>query len=235
MATFNEYDDLEKLLKLEKEYFRIKEPTVVEEEKPVEEEDKNPGAVGLQKANGNASLLDFLDMVSLIITNTMDDLHVECMPDEKAYVIKDDPVEAINHPIVTFKVNSRRHKENSGYKPKLIETVQDSSNKTAFIYSERFLSHVQFNIMACEYRIAWTVMERIEDALLSYAETIRGNGIVEYYFNRQYEDRYYDTFRNTLTVLNLEYCIETEKLRVIFKENIKDIVQNDDHDHLDTN
>jgi hypothetical protein len=25
-------------------------------------------------------------------------------------------------------------------------------------------------------------------------------------------------------VLNLEYCVETEKLRVIFKENIKDII-----------
>lgn len=237
MGTFNEYDELEKLLKLEKEYFRISD-SVPEENKPevtptVKEENKNPGATGLQKANGNASLLDFLDMVSLIITNTMDDLHVECMPDEKAYVIKDDPVEAINHPIVTFKVNSRRHSDSSGYKPKLIETVQDKDGKTAFIYTERFSSLVQFNIMACEYRIAWTVMERIEDALLSYAETIRGNGIVEYYFNRQYEDKYYDTFRNTLTVLNLEYCIETEKIRVIFKENIKDIVQNDDH--LDSN
>ena len=71
-------------------------------------------------------------------------------------------------------------------------------------------------------------MDRIEDALLSYAETIRGNGIVEYYFNRQYTDKYYDTFRNTLTVLNLEYCVETEKLRVIFKENIKDIIGDDD-------
>jgi predicted nucleotidyltransferase len=80
--------------------------------------------------------------------------------------------------------------------------------------------------MASEYRIAWKVMDRIEDALLSYAETIRGNGIVEYYFNRQYTDKYYDTFRNTLTVLNLEYCVETEKIRVIFKENIKDIIDN---------
>jgi predicted nucleotidyltransferase len=87
--------------------------------------------------------------------------------------------------------------------------------------------------MASEYRTAWKVMDRIEDALLSYAETIRGNGIVEYYFNRQYTDKYYDTFRNTLTVLNLEYCVETEKLRVIFKENIKDIIGNDDH--LDSN
>ena len=70
-------------------------------------------------------------------------------------------------------------------------------------------------------------MDRIEDLLLSYAETIKGNGIVEYYFNRQYHDEYYDTFRNTLSVLNLEYCVETEKLRVIFKENIKDIVTNE--------
>jgi predicted nucleotidyltransferase len=83
--------------------------------------------------------------------------------------------------------------------------------------------------MASEYRIAWNIMDRIEDALLSYAETIRGNGIVEYYFNRQYQDEYYDTFRNTLTVLNIEYCVETEKIRVIFKENIKDITTNDDH------
>ena len=49
-------------------------------------------------------------------------------------------------------------------------------------------------------------------------------GYFEYYFNQQYSDKYYDTFRNTLTVLNLEYCVETEKLRVIFKENIKDII-----------
>jgi hypothetical protein len=117
-----------------------------------------------------------------------------------------------------------------GYKPKLVESVLDAATgKTLFVYTERFSSKVQFNIMASEYRIAWNIMDRIEDALLSYAETIRGNGIVEYYFNRQYQDEYYDTFRNTLTVLNIEYCVETEKIRVIFKENIKDITTNDDH------
>ena len=219
-------NDLEKLLKYKEEFF---DPTPEAPVKP------DIYATSLLKANGNATLLDFLEMVSLIITNTMDDEHVECMPDEKAYVIKDDPVEAINHPIVTFKVNDRRHKDNWGYKPKLVETIQDinATGKTALVYSERYTSLVQFNIMASEYRTAWKVMDRIEDALLSYAETIRGNGIIEYYFNRQYTDKYYDTFRNTLTVLNLEYCVETEKLRVIFKENIKDIIENDDH--LDSN
>jgi hypothetical protein len=210
-------NELEKLLKMD-QFFLPKQP----------EDVKGQGAVGLARANGNASLLDFIDMVSLIITNTMDDLHVECMPDEKAYVIKNDPVEAINHPIVTFKVTDRKH--SMGYKPKLVESVLDAATgKTLFVYTERFSSKVQFNIMASEYRIAWNIMDRIEDALLSYAETIRGNGIVEYYFNRQYQDEYYDTFRNTLTVLNIEYCVETEKIRVIFKENIKDITTNDDH------
>ena len=208
-------NDLEELLSLHEYFDKLPEP----------EERTYTKASSLLRANGNASLLDFIDMVSLIITNTMDDLHVDCMPDEKAYVIKDDPVEAINHPIVTFKINDRRHKDGFNYKPKLIETVtENETGKTAFIYSERYISKVQFNIMAAEYRLAWVVMERIEDALISYAETIKGNGIVEYYFNQQYSDKYYDTFRNTLTVLNLEYCVETEKLRVIFKENIKDII-----------
>ncbi len=212
----NNMNDLEKLLNLHENFF---------DEPPTPEERTYTKANGLLRANGNASLLDFIDMVSLIITNTMEDLHVDCMPDEKAYVIKDDPVEAINHPIVTFKVNEREHKDGFNYKPKLIETItENETGKSAFIYSERYISRVQFNIMAAEYRLAWTVMDRIEDALISYAETIKGNGIVEYYFNKQYSDKYYDTFRNTLTVLNLEYCVETEKLRVIFKENIKDII-----------
>lgn len=216
MDTYESYNmnSLENLLKRESYFDPIPEP-----------EQKDYTTSTLMRANGNASLLDFFDMVSLIITNTLDDLHVDCMPDEKAYVLTNDPVEAINHPIVTFKVNERVHKDGYSYKPKLIETVTEhESGKTAFIYSERYTSKVQFNIMASEYRLAWTIMERIEDVLLSYAETIKGNGIVEYYFNKQYYDKYYDTFRNTLTVLNLEYCVETEKLRVIFKENIKDII-----------
>ena len=158
-------NDLEELLSLHEYFNKLPEP----------EERTYTKASGLLRANGNASLLDFIDMVSLIITNTMDDLHVDCMPDEKAYVIKDDPVEAINHPIVTFKINDRRHKDGFNYKPKLIETVtENETGKTAFIYSERYISKVQFNIMAAEYRLAWIVMERIEDALISYAETIKG-------------------------------------------------------------
>lgn len=181
----------------------------------------------IQKAKGNASLIDFIDMVALIVESTMDDLHVAFMTDEKAYLYKDDPVEPINHPIVTFKILQREHTDKSSYKPKLMEEViNEQDGRPGYIYNERFTSHVQFNIIAPEYRIAWEVMERLEEILISYAETIRGNGIVEYFFLKQHTDAYYDSFRNTFTVLNLVYRVDTESLRVIFKENIKDIVTN---------
>ena len=189
-------------------------------------EDLTYGTNNLQKAKGNASLLDFIDMVALIVESTMDDLHVTFMTDERAYLFKEDQIEPINHPILTFKVLSREHTEGASYKPRLMEEITGEDGRPGVIYNERFTNMVQFNIIAPEYRIAWNVMERFEDLMISYAETIRGNGIIEYFMYKQYKDDFYDSFRNTFTVLNLVYRVDTETLRVIFKENIKDIIAN---------
>ncbi len=189
-------------------------------------EDLSYGTNNLQKAKGTASLLDFIDMVALIVESTMDDLSVTFMTDERAYLFKEDPLEPINHPIVTFKVLDREHTEGTSYKPRQMEEIVGEDGRPGVIYSERFTNLVQFNIIAPEYRIAWKVMEQFEDLMISYAETIRGNGIVEYYFLKQYRDDFYDSFRNTFTVLNLVYRVDTETLRVIFKVNINDIIAN---------
>jgi hypothetical protein len=77
------------------------------------DETKSYNTNNLQKAKGNASLLDFIDMVALIVESTMDDLNVTFMTDERAYLFKEDPLEPINHPIITFKVLERVHKEDS--------------------------------------------------------------------------------------------------------------------------
>lgn len=180
----------------------------------------------LQKAKGTASLLDFIDMVALIVESTMDDMNVTFMTDERAYLFKEDPLEPINHPMVTFKVLDRVHTDKTAYKPRYMEEITGDDGRPGIIYNERFTNMVQFNIIAPEYRIAWSVMERFEDLMISYAETIRGNGIVEYFFLKQYRDSYYDSFRNTFTVLSLVYRVDTETLRVIFKENINDIIAN---------
>lgn len=190
----------------------------------IQKENQTYNTNNLQKAKGNASLLDFIDMVALIVENTMDDMHVTFMTDERAYLFKEDPLEPINHPMVTFKVLSREHTEGTAYKPRLMEEITGEDGRPGVIYNERFTNFVQFNIIAPEYRIAWNVMERFEDLLISYAETIRGNGILEYFLYRQHYDSYYDSFRNTFTVLSLVYRVDTESLRVIFKENIKDII-----------
>lgn len=193
------------------------------------DESKTYNTVNLQKAKGNASLMDFIDMIALIVESTMDDLHVTFMTDERAYLFKEDPLEPINHPIVTFKVLERVHTEGTAYKPRLMEEITGPDGRPGIIYNERFTNQVQFNIIAPEYRIAWSVMERFEDLLISYAETIRGNGIIEYFLLKQYSDSYYDSFRNTFTVLNLVYRVDTETLRVIFKENINDIIANNNN------
>lgn len=189
-------------------------------------EDLTYGTNNLQKAKGNASLLDFVDMVALIVESTMDDLHVTFMTDERAYLFKEDQIEPINHPILTFKILSREHTEGTSYKPRLMEEIIGEDGRPGVIYNERFTNMVQFNIIAPEYRIAWNVMERFEDLMISYAETIRGNGIIEYFMYKQYKDDFYDSFRNTFTVLSLVYRVDTETLRVIFKENINDIIAN---------
>ena len=192
----------------------------------VVDETKSYGTNNLQKAKGNASLIDFIDMIALIVESTMDDLNVTFMTDERAYLFKEDPLEPINHPIVTFKVLERVHTDGTAYKPRFMEEIEGPDGRPGVIYNERFTSMVQFNIIAPEYRIAWNVMDRFEDLMISYAETIRGNGIVEYFLYKQYRDDYYDSFRNTFTVLSLVYRVDTETLRVIFKENINDIIAN---------
>lgn len=177
-----------------------------------------------QQADGNASVYDFIKMIGLIVESTMDDLRVEFVPYERSYALIEDPNEPVNHPVITFKVKSRVHSGNRGYKPTLFDSYVTPDGKAVSVYTEHFSTLLQFDIIANEYDLAWQIMDQFEEILLSYAETIRGNGIVEYYFHRQFMDDYYDNYRSTLSILNLEYYVETERIRVIFNENIKDII-----------
>jgi hypothetical protein len=206
-------NDLEQYIKQSKEFGQIAKKEV----------QKQSGS-NFQRANGNASLLDFIKMIGLIVESTMEDLNVEFLPYERSYIILEDPNEPVNRPTITFRVKDRHHKGNRGYKPVFFDTYETPEGKSASVYTEYFETLVQFDIIANEYDLAWTIMDRFEEVLLSYAETIRGNGIVEYYFNRQFFDTYYDNYRNTMSILNIEYCVETERIRVIFNENIKDII-----------
>ena len=55
------------------------------------------------------------------------------------------------------------------------------------------------------------------------ALNIKENGISNYYFSGQDEDKFSQDFLEIATTLTLNYTVETEKNRVIFRENMNNI------------
>jgi hypothetical protein len=184
---------------------------------------KTGTAKSMQRADANASLSDFIDMVGLIVEYVMSDMKVKFMPDEnrKNFLEPDVP---FNDPVVTYKIKSRRPKNE--LKPIPREDMEEEYNgeqRLGTIYGQRFDCKVQFNIFASEYTLANKVMDKFEELMIAYAGYIKKQGVVDMYFTEQYTDSEYNNFRETLSVRNLEYYVEIEKLTVIFNEKINEV------------
>lgn len=208
--------DLENLLK-EKEFI-----SSYEANKPVKCE---PGtAKKMLRADKSASLADFIEMVGLIVEHALEDVKVDFMPDEnqKNFI---DPDVAFNRPVITYKIIHRKPKNELKPMPReeVIENC-DGQDRVGMVYGIRYDCQVQFNIFASEYKLANKVMDKFEELMLSYAGYIKQNGVVDFFFTDQYTDSEYNTFRETMSVRNLEYYVEIEKLVVIFNEKVKDVL-----------
>lgn len=184
-----------------------------------------PGtAKEMLRADKSASLSDFIDMVGLIVEHALEDVKVEFMPDEnqKNFI---DPDVPFNKPVITYKIKHRKPKNELKPMPReeVIEKC-DGQNRVGTVYGIRYDCQVQFNIFASEYKLANKVMDKFEELMLSYAGYIKQNGVVDFFFTNQYTDSEYNTFRETMSVRNLEYYVEIEKLVVIFNEKVKDIL-----------
>ena len=66
-------------------------------------------------------------------------------------------------------------------------------------------------------------MERFEDLMITYAGYFKKNGVAELLFDQQYTDQSFETMRQTLSIRNISYYVEVEKLTVIMRESIKAI------------
>lgn len=211
-------NDLERLLK-EKEFTRNYGVN------NTDKETCTPGtAKKMLRADGSASLADFIEMVGLITEHAMDDLKVIFLPEENKKNFTDPDV-AFNNPVITYKVVHRKPKNE--LKPMPRETVTekcDGQDRIGTVYGIRYDCKVQFNIFASEYKLANKVMDKFEELMISYAGYIKQNGVVDMFFTNQYTDSEYNTFRETMSVRNLEYYVEIEKLVVIFNEKVKDIL-----------
>lgn len=184
-----------------------------------------PGtAKNMLRADGTASLEDFIEMVGLIVEYAMEDVKVEFVPEENKKNFTDPDV-AFNRPVITYKVIERKPKNELKPMPReeVIEKC-DGQDRVGTVYGIRYDCKVQFNIFASEYKLANKVMDKFEELMISYAGYIKQKGVVDLFFINQYTDAEYNTFRETMSVRNLEYYVEIEKLVVIFNEKVKDIL-----------
>lgn len=181
----------------------------------------------MQRAKKNSSLYDFFDMLALIVDYAMKDMKVKFLTEEMSNILTD-PEIAFNDPKITYKVISRKPKNE--YKPiareEVIECDEDNEQRAGMIYGQFFDCIVQFNIFASENRQANKVMEMFEELMISYAGYFKEQGVVDLYFKEQITDTDYNNFRETLSVRNLRYYVQIEKLMVIFNRRVSDIKTN---------
>lgn len=183
----------------------------------------NPSSI--QTAEKSASLFDLMKMINKLVTLTMSDLSVEFIPDE-GRVLMLNVNQQLDHPTITYKLINREPK--TELKPRQRQVINEKTEnqedeRIGEVYGQKFKCLVQFNIFASVYTTAEEVMERFEELMFTYAGYFKKNGISEILFQKQLNDQSFDTFRQTISVRNVQYYTEVEKLTVLFREKIKDI------------
>ena len=140
-------------------------------------------------------------------------------------VIRPDPEVVFNNPHITYKVISRKPKNE--YKPiareEIIECDENGEQRPGLVYGQFFDCVVQFNILAGENRLANQVMEKFEELMIAHAGYFKQKGVSDFYFKEQVTDNEYNNFRETLSIRNITYYVQIEKLTVIFNRKINNI------------
>lgn len=216
---------LEKLLNIN-DLEQMNKKTVIQDDiisSVANERPRPPSGNNILKANGNAQLRDFIKYVGLIVESVFKEDKVEFLPNEKAFAAKEDADKRLMRPIISYKVIERNYKSGSNYVPRVRDIVVDDKGRTGELYSEFFKSKIQFQFIASEYNTAWDMMDKFEELMIQYRSFLKEKGISNYYFCEQEPDTYCQDFLEILSVLTINYFVETEKNRVIFKENINNI------------
>lgn len=174
------------------------------------------------KANKSATMFEFVKMIDRLVTLTIP--NARFIPDE-GKIAALDAMEKFDDPMITFKVLERTAKNE--LKPRVRESIVeiDKLNETRVgeVYGQKFKCLIQFNIFASVYTEAEEVMEKFEELITTYTGFFKKNGVAEILFEKHVTDDNYAKLRETLSIRNLIYYVEIEKLTVIFKEKIKEI------------
>lgn len=174
-------------------------------------------------ANNGATLRDFIKMIDKVVTLTLSDEKVSFIPDEgKTDFISND--KKLDNPFINYRVMQRIPKKER--KPRFRESKKEmaqDSIRNAEIYGQTFSCLLQFNIFANDWNTAEDILEKFEDAMFMYSGYFKKNGVSEILFEKQYTDSFFESTRQVLSIRNVVYYVEIEKLTVIMEENIKEI------------
>ena len=180
----------------------------------------------LSTAAKNATVEDFISMVTKLSNKALKSLNVEFYPDEGATI--DDPEKKLEKTAIIYRVIERkpknelkmRHSEN------IEEVVDEKTNKKRLgqIWSQRQDCIIQFDVIASDYATANKVMNSFEDMIFQYSGYFKKNGIAEIYFKKYFTDTSIDRYRQYLSVRSIQYFVEIEKQTTIFNSTLEEIV-----------
>lgn len=180
----------------------------------------------LSTAAKNATVEDFISMVTKLSNKALKSLNVEFYPDEGATIA--DPEKKLEKTAILYRVIERkpknelkmRHSEN-------IEEVVDGKNnkkRLGQIWSQRQDCIIQFDIVASDYATANKVMNSFEDMIFQYSGYFKENGIAEIYFKKYFTDTSIDRYRQYLSVRSIQYFVEIEKQTTVFNSTLEEII-----------
>lgn len=177
------------------------------------------------KAEKSASLMDFMDMIAMIVSRAMKKDMVEFSPDEGAR-IKTDMAKSIDHPYIFFSIVEAKPKGEA--KPRVRQEVVEGTRDEAqarqgVVYGQKFEALVQFNVVACDYKTADRVMSELEDLIFGYTAYFKKNGVAELLYNKRFTDKDWNIYRQSFSVRSVRYYVEIEKLYTQFGTSMQDI------------
>ena len=164
-----------------------------------------------------ATLPDFIEMLSAIITKATKERNVIFEPDEGVR-IRIDQTKPVNETHIYYSILSR--KPCLELKPRerqeIVETDSIGKVRQGRVWGQRFECLVQFDIISGDYKTADTVMELLEDVIFNYTSHFKKNGVAEILFEEQVTDQNLDIYRQSMSVRSLRYRVWIEKLHTAF-------------------
>lgn len=180
----------------------------------------------LSTAAKNATVEDFISMVTKLSNKALKSLNVEFYPDEGATIA--DPEKKLEKTAILYRVIERKPKNElkMRHSEDIEEVVDGKNNKKRLgqIWSQRQDCIIQFDIVASDYATANKVMNSFEDMIFQYSGYFKENGIAEIYFKKYFTDTSIDRYRQYLSVRSIQYFVEIEKQTTIFNSTLEEII-----------